>query len=43
MRSILDEIALTNPAGQGQDPARFVDDRIVRELDTSGFIASLYP
>jgi NitT/TauT family transport system substrate-binding protein len=43
VQSILDEIALTNPAGQGQDPARFVDDRIVRELDTSGFIASLYP
>jgi len=43
VRTILEEIAATNPAALGQDPARFVDDRFVRELDTSGFIGSLYP
>jgi ABC-type nitrate/sulfonate/bicarbonate transport system substrate-binding protein len=42
VQNILDELALTNPAAVGQDPARFVDDRYVRELDQSGFIAGLY-
>jgi NitT/TauT family transport system substrate-binding protein len=42
IRSVLDEIALTNPAAVGQDPARFIDDRYVRELDQSGYVASLY-
>jgi NitT/TauT family transport system substrate-binding protein len=43
VRTILEEIGLTNPEALGQDAARFVDDRFVRELDASGFIGSLYP
>ena len=43
VRTILEEIALTNPAALSEDPARFVDDRFIRELDASGFISSLYP
>jgi NitT/TauT family transport system substrate-binding protein len=42
IRSVLDEIALTNPAATGQDPSAFIDDRFVRELENSGYIASLY-
>jgi ABC-type nitrate/sulfonate/bicarbonate transport system substrate-binding protein len=30
------------PAAAGANPADFVDDRFVRELDESGFITSLY-
>jgi ABC-type nitrate/sulfonate/bicarbonate transport system substrate-binding protein len=30
------------PPAASADPARFVDDRIVRELDESGFVARLY-
>jgi hypothetical protein len=30
------------PLAAGADPADFVDDRFVREIDESGFIASLY-
>jgi hypothetical protein len=30
------------PAAGRADPAQFVDDRFVRELDESGFITSLY-
>ena len=43
VRTILEEIGLTTPEALSQDPARFVDDRFVRELDASGFIGSLYP
>jgi ABC-type nitrate/sulfonate/bicarbonate transport system substrate-binding protein len=42
IRSILEEVALTNPEALNQDPTRLVDDRFVRELETSGFIAGLY-
>jgi NitT/TauT family transport system substrate-binding protein len=33
--------SLENPAAAGAPPERFVDDRIVRDLDTSGFIRSV--
>ena len=42
VRSILEEVALTNPEALDQDPAKLVDDRFVRELETSGFVDSLY-
>jgi NitT/TauT family transport system substrate-binding protein len=42
LRSILEEVAMTNPEALKQDPAQLVDDRFVRELDTSAFVASLY-
>lgn len=40
--SVLDELGERNPKARGQDPRRFFDDRFVRELQTSGFIDSLY-
>jgi len=33
--------SLENPAAAAASPERFVDDRVVRDLDTSGFIRSL--
>jgi len=41
-QSVLDELAEVNPKAKGQDPRKFYDDSIVRELDKSGFIDSLY-
>ena len=42
VRSILDELAEVNPKARGQDPSKFFDDKFVRQLETSGFIGSLY-
>jgi len=42
VRSVLDELAERNPKAKDQDPAKFFDDRFVRQLDISGFIDSLY-
>lgn len=41
-QSVLDELAERNPKAKGQDPKKFYDDSIVRELEKSGFIDSLY-
>jgi hypothetical protein len=42
VRSVLDELGARNPKARDQDPRKFFDDRFVRELETSGFIDSLY-
>src|SRR6185312_5467212 len=42
VRSIVDELAERNPKAKDQDPAKFFDDRFVRQLDSSGFIEALY-
>jgi NitT/TauT family transport system substrate-binding protein len=41
-RSVTNELAQVNPKAKGQDPRRFYDDSILRELDKSGFIDALY-
>ena len=41
-RSVVEELAHVNPKAKGQDPRRFYDDTILRELDKSGFIDALY-
>ncbi len=38
----LAELALTEAERAALEPASFVDDRFVRGLDASGFMASLY-
>jgi NitT/TauT family transport system substrate-binding protein len=43
VQAVLDEFASTVPAAKTADPARFIDMRFVKELEDSGFIASLYP
>ena len=42
VRSVVEELAERNPKAKDQDPAKFFDDRFVRQLDSSGFIDSLY-
>jgi len=42
LKLVLEEIALTNPKAKGADPASFIDDRIVREVQKSGFVEQLY-
>ncbi|HUK40152.1 MAG TPA: ABC transporter substrate-binding protein [Candidatus Acidoferrales bacterium] len=42
VRSVVDELAERNPKAKDQEPARFFDDRFVRQLESSGFINSLY-
>jgi hypothetical protein len=42
VRSVLDELGDRNPKAREQDPKKFYDDRFMRELQTSGFIDSLY-
>jgi ABC-type nitrate/sulfonate/bicarbonate transport system substrate-binding protein len=40
-RSVVDELAQVNPKAKGQDPKKFYDDSILRELEKSGFISAL--
>ena len=42
VRSVVDELAKRNPKAKDQDPNKFFDDRFVRQLESSGFIDSLY-
>jgi ABC-type nitrate/sulfonate/bicarbonate transport system substrate-binding protein len=41
LQTLLDFMAGDMPEAKGADARRFVDDRFIRELDESGFIASL--
>jgi hypothetical protein len=40
-RSVVDELAQINPKSKAQDPERFYDDAILKELDKSGFISAV--
>jgi ABC-type nitrate/sulfonate/bicarbonate transport system substrate-binding protein len=42
VRSVVEELAERNPKAKDQDPAKFFDARFVRQLESSGFIDSLY-
>jgi ABC-type nitrate/sulfonate/bicarbonate transport system substrate-binding protein len=42
VRSVLDELKDRNPKAREQDPRKFFDDRFIGELQTNGFIDSLY-
>ena len=42
VRSVLDELGERNPKAREQEPKKFYDDRFMRELQTNGFIDSLY-
>jgi hypothetical protein len=37
---VVDELAQVNPKAKGQDPKKFYDDSILRELEKSGFISA---
>jgi NitT/TauT family transport system substrate-binding protein len=42
VKTMLDDLAHTNPKAASADPKAFVDSSFVRELDQSGFIKQLY-
>jgi ABC-type nitrate/sulfonate/bicarbonate transport system substrate-binding protein len=42
VRVILDEVALRNPQARAAKPEDFVDTRLLKEIDDSGFIDRLY-
>jgi len=42
VKSVVEEIAERNPKAKDQDAKQFFDDRFVRQLETSGFIDSVY-
>lgn len=42
VRSVVEEIAERNPKARDQDPKLFFDDRFIRQLESSGFIDSVY-
>jgi NitT/TauT family transport system substrate-binding protein len=42
VKTMLDDMARTNPKAAAADPNAFVDLSLVRELETSGFIKKLY-
>lgn len=42
LKLVIEEIALTNPKAKGADPSTFIDDRIVKEIQKSGFVDQLY-
>ena len=42
LKLVIEEIAMANPKAKGADPAAFIDDRIVKELQRSGFAEQLY-
>jgi hypothetical protein len=37
----VNELAQVNPKPKGQDPKKFYDDSILKELDKSGFLGAL--
>jgi hypothetical protein len=39
---MLDDLARSNPKAAAADPKAFVDQSLVRQLETSGFIKRLY-
>jgi hypothetical protein len=42
IKTVLASIAKDNPKARNADPASFVDASILKSLDDSGFIKSLY-
>jgi NitT/TauT family transport system substrate-binding protein len=42
VETVLEFLARDNPKAKGADPKSFVDERLVREIDASGFVKSLY-
>jgi hypothetical protein len=42
IETVLEFIAVDEPKAKGADPKSFVDESIVREVEASGFIKSLY-
>jgi hypothetical protein len=42
VKSVLEDLATRNPKAKDADPRRFFDDSFVRQMQSSGFIDTLY-
>ena len=42
MKLGITQVAETNPRAKGADPTDFVDGRLLREIEASGFVKKLY-
>jgi len=42
IQTVIEEVAASNPEAATHQPAEFLDDRFVRELDTAGYFQQLY-
>jgi NitT/TauT family transport system substrate-binding protein len=42
IQTVIEEVAASNPEAASHQPAEFMDDRFVRELDDAGYFARLY-
>ena len=42
VQTVLDELAERRPAAKSRKPEEFIDVRIIKELQTSGYIGALY-
>ena len=42
LKTIIDQLAATNPKAKTAEPEDFIDARFVEEFDKSGYIDSLY-
>ena len=42
VETVLEFITVDEPKAKGADPKSFIDESIVREIEASGFIKSLY-
>jgi hypothetical protein len=42
MRLGVTQVSETNPRAKGADPKEFVDSRLLREIEASGFVKKLY-
>jgi hypothetical protein len=42
LKLVIEEIAVSNPKARGADPATFIDERVAREVEKSGFVDQLY-
>jgi len=41
LKTVLDLMGRQLPVAKNADPGRFIDDRFIRELEQSGFVAAL--
>jgi len=41
LKTVLDLMGRQLPVAKNADPCRFIDDRFIRELEQSGFVAAL--
>jgi DNA-directed RNA polymerase specialized sigma54-like protein len=42
VKTLLDFVSSQNPKAKSADPENFIDNKIVRQLENSGFFAKLY-